>query len=83
MNNNRHGPRSRFPQFIKQKEEERREGGGGGMSRTVAGGLITRHRKGGLTYEARLLRQGAQRRREGHWDGGQVQSRGWMQEAGI
>jgi len=40
-----------------------------------------RHRKRGQTNKARLLRQEAQRR-QGHWEGGQVQARGWMQEAG-
>ncbi|TNN66542.1 hypothetical protein EYF80_023228 [Liparis tanakae] len=41
------------------------------------------HQAGSVTKEAGPIRQEAQRRRPGHREGGQIQARGWMPEAGA
>jgi len=47
------------------------------ISRAMAGGIVKE------TRPMRPLRQEAQIRRQGHWEGGQVQARGWKQRKGA
>jgi len=52
---------------------------------TEAGGRPTREEASRKRQDQRVwpLRQEAQKRRQGYWEGGQVQASGWMQEAGA